>query len=75
MKLKSCYQDYLDQLTHEERSIFLYGVVLKVPSNKISKRLNIPVRQVKVILNALELEQSIIKIKLHIYENMGVGLF
>jgi DNA-directed RNA polymerase specialized sigma24 family protein len=43
------YLDYLDELTHEERSVFLYRFILKLPTEQIAKRLRLANKRVSAI--------------------------
>jgi len=52
------YIDYIDELTHEERSVFFYYFVLKIAPNTIALKLNMGQKKVRNICNFLKQEMD-----------------
>ena len=52
------YIDYIDELTHEERSVFFYYFVLKIAPNTIALKLNMKQKRVRFICNSLKQEMD-----------------
>ena len=66
------YLTYLDNLNNEERSVFLYRLVLKLPTKKTAQRLKISVRKAKYITKILQEQKELIEIKNYIYQSFLV---
>jgi len=66
------YLYYLDNLNNEERSVFLYRLVLKLPTKETAQRLKISVRKTKYITKILQEQKELIEIKNYIYQSFLV---
>ena len=66
------YLVYLDAFNNEERSVFLYRLVLKLPTKEIAQRLKISVRKTKYITKILQEQKELIEIKDYIYQSFLV---
>jgi DNA-directed RNA polymerase specialized sigma24 family protein len=66
------YLSYLDNLNNEERSVFLYRLVLKLPIKETAQRLKISVRKTKYITKILQEQKELIEIKNYIYQSFLV---
>jgi len=71
---KNYYLNHLDQLTDRERTLFLYRIVLKVPTEETAKRLNIPVREVKDTTRMLQEQAELLFIKSDLLEAYQIGI-
>jgi DNA-directed RNA polymerase specialized sigma24 family protein len=63
------YLAYLDNLNNEERSVFFYRLVLKLPTEETAQRLKISVRKTKYITKILQEQKELIEIKNYIYQS------
>lgn len=66
------YLSYIDEMTHEERSIFLYRFILKLTCPETSKRLKMPIRKVKLISDQFTKMLGLAEIKKYVLEASGV---
>lgn len=66
------YLAYLDNLNNKERSVFLYRLVLKLPTEETAQRLKISVRKTKYITKILQEQKELIEIKNYIYQSFLV---
>jgi DNA-directed RNA polymerase specialized sigma24 family protein len=66
------YLVYLDAFNNEERSVFLYRLVLKLPTKETAQRLKISVRKTKYITKILQEQKELIEIKDYIYQSFLV---
>ena len=66
------YLYYLDNLNNAERSVFLYRLVLKLPTKETAQRLKISVRKTKYITKILQEQKELIEIKDYIYQSFLV---
>ena len=71
---KNFYLNHLDQLTDRERTIFLYRIVLKVPTEETAKRLRVPVREVKDTTRMLQEQAELLFIKSDLLEAYQIGI-
>ena len=67
MEIKE-YLSYLDDLTHKERSIFFYCLVLKLSIKETSARLKIKVEHVGKIFEKLQTQKELLLIKEELFE-------
>jgi len=66
------YLSYIDEMTHEERSIFLYRFILKLTCPETGKRLKMPIRKVKLISDQFKKMLGLAEIKKYVLEASGV---
>jgi DNA-directed RNA polymerase specialized sigma24 family protein len=66
------YLSYIDEMTHEERSIFLYRFILKLTCTETGKRLKMPIRKVKLISDQFKKMLGLAEIKKYVLEASGV---
>jgi len=66
------YLSYIDEMTHEERSIFLYRFILKLTCPETGKRLKMPIRKVKLISDQFTKMLGLAEIKKYVLEASGV---
>jgi len=71
---KAFYLNHLDQLSDRERTIFLYRIVLKVPSEETAKRLKISVREIKDTTRMLQEQAELLFIKADLLEAYNIGI-
>lgn len=71
---KTFYLNFLDELTDRERSIFLYRIILKVPTDETAKRLKIPQRDVQDITTMLREQKELLMIKGRLIEAYDLGV-
>lgn len=71
---KTFYLNFLDELTDRERSIFLYRIILKVPTDETAKRLKIPQRDVQDITAMLREQKELLMIKGRLIEAYDLGV-
>jgi len=64
------YLQFIDEMSHEERSIFLYRYILKLSNHETAKRLKMPIRE--VILLADLLKPELVNCKKTVFEAFGV---
>lgn len=57
------YLSYLDELTHEERSIFFYCLVLNLSGKETANRLKMNIRKVGKIFKMLQAQKELLLIK------------
>ena len=57
------YLNFLDDLNHKERSLFLYYFVLKIPQNEIAQRLHLNIRYVNKTCKQLMKEKEILPLR------------
>jgi len=62
------YLIYLDELTHKERSIWLYHFCLKVPSKETATRLNLSLQYVRKTIKQIQFEMDNRSLKEEILE-------
>ena len=62
------YLVYLDAFNNEEWSVFLYRLVLKLPTKETAQRLKISVRKTNYITKILQEQKELIEIKNYIYQ-------
>ena len=67
------YLTYLDELTHEERSVFFYRIVLKLPTEETAKRLRLSIRKTIRISKALDDQKKLLSIKQDLMDSFGVS--
>ena len=63
---KNFYLSYLDDLSHEERSVFLYRNILKLSSEETARRLKLTNKQVQDITNTIKSEIDLLPLKVDI---------
>jgi len=63
------YLAYLDDLNNEERSVFLYRLVLKLPTEDTAKRLRISFKKTRYISKILKEQKELMLIKNYIYQS------
>jgi DNA-directed RNA polymerase specialized sigma24 family protein len=66
------YLSYIDEMTHDERSIFLYRFILKLTCPETGKRLKMPIRKVKLISDQFKKMLGLAEIKKYVLEASGV---
>jgi len=69
---KNFYLSYLDDLTHKERSIFLYRLILKLSCEETAKRLKLPIKKVQDITNTFKYEIDLLPLRTNIFEAFEV---
>jgi len=68
------YLSYLDEMTHAERSIFLYRYILKLPTTETAQRLKLPFRQVQLASEQFKTMIELSPIKKEVFEAFGVSV-
>jgi DNA-directed RNA polymerase specialized sigma24 family protein len=63
------YLAYLDDLNNEERSVFLYRLVLKLPTKDTARRLRISFKKTRYISKILKEQKELMIIKNFIYQS------
>jgi DNA-directed RNA polymerase specialized sigma24 family protein len=61
--LSECEQLLLDELSHEERSVFLYHFILRMPQKEMSRNLKLPIKFVNKTVKFLNLQVDFIPLK------------
>ena len=62
------YIEFLNDLTHKERSIFFYYFVLRIPQEEISKHLRLRLNDVNNICKTLKRHINLVGLKEEIHE-------
>lgn len=71
--LNDCEQLMMDELTLEERSVFMYYFILKMSKKDIAKHLKISVKTVNSIVNYLTMEIDFLPLKAKLLEAYNLG--
>ena len=66
------YLTFLDDLTHEERSIFFYCYVFNLPLKDTSFRLKMDIKKVRRIIKMLQDQKELLFIKDDLLEQFGI---
>ena len=71
--LKECEQQLLDELTFEERSVFLYFFLLKMPQKEIARHLSLSVKFVNTTTKLLKREIDFLPIRDELLESFALS--
>ena len=71
--LTDCQQLMLDELTLEERSVFLYFFILKMSQREIAKHLKISQKGINKAVKHLTMEIDFLPIKEKLIEGYNLG--
>ncbi len=61
--LEDLRKQFLDEMSHKERSIFLYHCLLKLSGNEIARRLKLPNKYVRLITKNIDSNIGFMEIK------------
>ena len=71
MEMKE-YLSHLDELTHEERSIFFYRLVFNLSCQETADRLRLSNKKVGRIFKMLQEQKELLLIKEYLLEQFGI---
>jgi DNA-directed RNA polymerase specialized sigma24 family protein len=66
------YLAYLDDLNNEERSVFLYCLILKLSIEETAKRLKLPSTKTRKIIKTINFDIDCLPLKMEILEAFGI---
>ena len=67
------YLSPINQLTDEERSIFLYRFILKIPHQEIALNLHKPLNKVIAISKIIATDRELLKFRKEIFEDFDLA--